>query len=191
MKTIERQCDLCGATYQAKVWYVAKNKNIFCSRNCAQKSHAKRTTAETFWKQVEKKGPDECWLFTGRKNEDGYGQIGYHGQNTSAHRVSYIFEKGEIPKGFVVMHTCDNPPCVNPRHLKLGTQQQNIEDMVKKGRHRNGGRGAACPNSVLTLEQRKEIRKRFTGIKGQKSAMAIEYGCCVQTICNVLLSKYA
>lgn len=191
MLTMNRPCNLCGKIYEAKIWYVARNENIFCSRHCAQKSHAKRNTEEQFWQRVEIKRPDDCWLFTGRKNQDGYGQIAYQCKTQNANRVSYIIANGPIPKGMVVMHTCDNPPCVNPKHLKIGTQQQNIEDMVSKGRNRNGGGGAQNVLSVLTADQRAEIRKKFTGIKGQKSAMALEYGCCVQTICNVLLSKFA
>lgn len=71
---------------------------------------------------------DTCWLWTGCKDIGGYGQIRLgRKQSIQAHRMSYLFYHGEIPQGKIIMHLCDNPPCVNPQHLKAGTTSQNIQ----------------------------------------------------------------
>lgn len=91
---------------------------------------------ERFWRQV-KKTPG-CWEWTGRsKSNRGYGQIGMGGKGAKqvlVHRFSYELHKGPIPEGLVVMHACDNPRCVNPDHLSVGTSSDNIQDAVRKGR---------------------------------------------------------
>src|SRR5712675_1429552 len=81
------------------------------------------------------RGPNECWEWDGYCNPLGYSQIGFEGRTWAGHRLFYTFFKGEIPPGLKVLHSCDNRKCCNPRHLSLGTQQDNLEDMRKKGRH--------------------------------------------------------
>lgn len=82
---------------------------------------------------------DTCWLFTGRPNNSGYGSIYFNGKKMGAHRASWIYHFGEIPKGIQVCHKCDTPLCVNPEHLWLGTRSQNMKDAVSKGRTKHPG----------------------------------------------------
>lgn len=94
---------------------------------------------ERFWQRVEKRGPDECWPWTGAKNGNGYGRMKIDGRPMLAHRLAYEFSKKRLRAngdyhGRVVRHSCDNPSCCNPVHLIACDQRANIADMVKKGR---------------------------------------------------------
>ena len=75
-----------------------------------------------------------CWVWKNSKSTCGYGRIWYNNKQWSAHRLSYTLHKGSIMSGLFVCHTCDNPPCINPNHLFLGTHGDNMQDMMKKGR---------------------------------------------------------
>jgi len=85
-----------------------------------------------FWQKVEK--TDGCWFWLGARNSDGYGSFNIGNHGTGAHRIAYTLEVGNIPQGVSVLHSCDNRACVRPGHLFLGTQQDNVTDMMKKGR---------------------------------------------------------
>jgi len=95
-----------------------------------------------FWDKVKIGKLEECWPWTASVfSKTGYGAFGIgtcrkDAKTTTAHRVSYELVKGSIPKGFFVLHHCDNRRCVNPHHLFVGTQKDNIQDMLKKGRNR-------------------------------------------------------
>lgn len=106
-----------------------------CSREC-WKRRIVDTESERFWKKVRKsKG---CWTWTGSKSRHGYGQLRTgrgKGRLELAPRISWRLANGPIPDGLCVLHKCDNPPCVRPSHLKLGTMADNSADMVRKGRH--------------------------------------------------------
>ena len=95
-----------------------------------------QNTEETFWKKVDIKGPNDCWEKQGWKDCDGYRFYCYQGREWRAHRLAYTFAKGPIPEGLVVMHSCDNTACCNPAHLSVGTQADNVHDMISKGRSR-------------------------------------------------------
>lgn len=80
---------------------------------------------------------DSCWLWTGTPGRGGYGKFSFNNKTIAAHRWSYEFFVGPIPRGLLVCHGCDNPACVNPKHLWLGTHKQNHEDSMKKGRQKH------------------------------------------------------
>jgi len=93
----------------------------------------KKTTKEKFEDKIFY-SPDGCWLWTGYTTKLNYGEVIINYKKVRTHRASYMIYKGEIPEGIFVCHHCDNPLCVNPDHLFLGTQLDNMRDMIKKGR---------------------------------------------------------
>ena len=91
-----------------------------------------RTVEQRFWAFVER--TTTCWLWKGERTERGYGKFRHAGKNKRAHRVSWEMHYGPIPKGMCVLHSCDNPPCIRPKHLFLGTRKDNTWDAIRKGR---------------------------------------------------------
>jgi hypothetical protein len=89
-------------------------------------------TAARFWSKVEK--GQGCWTWTAGRNADGYGWFKISGGPKVAHRVAWELTNGPIPEGLIVRHRCDNPPCVNPGHLELGTHKDNRRDCSQRGR---------------------------------------------------------
>lgn len=110
------------------LWSMTKSMN-------KAKGPTPKAASERFWHKVAVKGPADCWEWQAGKSR-GYGTCFEHGMPVSAHRVSYAMHNGPIPPGMVVMHSCDNPGCVNPAHLSVGTQADNMADKTKKGRAR-------------------------------------------------------
>lgn len=108
-------------------------------------------TAE-FWAHVQVGETNECWPWLLGKTEDGYGHYSILGKQWKAHRVAYAITHGSIPKGLLICHTCDNPPCCNPAHLVAKTYKWNAEDRDKKGRTANK-RGEKNERSRITEEQ--------------------------------------
>jgi hypothetical protein len=114
---------------------------------------------------------DECWEWEGYRVQGGYGRVRLNGTKWLAHRAAWALANGPIPEGNVVRHTCDNPPCANPRHLLTGTPKDNMRDMRARGRDRYV-RGAEHPAARLTPGLVREIR----AATGTHSAVAERYG---------------
>ncbi len=129
-----------------------------------------------------------CWEWTGHIGSNGYGQIKAFGRMVSAHVFAFTLYKGPVPDNLQVLHSCDNPSCVNPHHLFLGSHADNVSDKCKKGRGRfrpHLGSKNGC--SKLTEEQVKEIRE----LKGRviQTVMAERYGVSQALISLILLKK--
>src|SRR3990167_3773449 len=103
---------------------------------------------------------NECWIWIGYKNYDGYRTVNCGVKNNRTHRVSWeIFNKKSVPGGLSILHFCDNPPCVNPSHLKLGTQIENVQDMVRKKRFNTVVKGGdLAPSKKLNSSIVAQIR---------------------------------
>lgn len=117
-----------------------------------------KTLKETFWKYVNKKEINECWNWIGASSKGGYGRFRINKNIISSHRFSWVIYNGDIPNDKLVLHKCNNPPCVNPNHLYLGTNKDNSEYMVKQNRYIKA-QGEDNGRSKLILSQVKQIRK--------------------------------
>jgi hypothetical protein len=105
-----------------------------------------------------------CLLWTGYREKTGYGAMSVGGRFTKVHRVAWQLANGDIPAGMKVCHSCDVRNCIEPTHLWLGTQADNIRDMYEKGRHRNiGGWNAGRPHSAETRAKMSEAKRLHTG----------------------------
>jgi hypothetical protein len=143
---------------------------------------------DRFWHKVRRGGPDECWPWLGGKAR-GYGQFGLNGKNVRAHRVAFLLHHGELPEGACILHSCDNPACCNPAHLRAGTHRDNTLDMVAKGRNGKGGpKGALHGRAKLTEEQMREI-KSTPRCWGSSAALARRYGVSRAAISYILSGK--
>ncbi|WP_171935781.1 HNH endonuclease signature motif containing protein [Escherichia coli] len=123
-----------------------------------------------------------CIRFTGSIDKSGYGRIMINRVKYGAHRLAYELANGPIPDGYVVRHKCDNPSCINPSHLEVGTQAENIKDKVTRGRQASG---CSIGVSKLTEEIVRDIRS--SGLK--VSLLAERYGVSTVSIRNILRRK--
>jgi hypothetical protein len=119
---------LCGTHYQ-RWWRNGDPSVVLTNRRWEG-----LTVEDRFWAKVNRRGPDDCWVWTGSTDPRGYGHIWRQGRLVPTHRLSYELNRGPIPDGMCVLHRCDNPPCCNPSHLFLGTKADNAHDMHAKGR---------------------------------------------------------
>lgn len=120
-----------------------------------------------------KRIPNGCWLWPGVKSHFGHGVIKNRGKRVGTHRVTWEWKNGPIPEGLCVLHKCDVPACVNPKHLFLGTKTDNAKDRDRKGRQARGERSFL---SRLTEKQVKEIRRKFSEGGVTKVQLAKEFG---------------
>ena len=135
---------------------------------------------DRFWSKVDRQGPNECWPWLGSFFRDGYGQFWQDGTNRRAPRVAYeLASASAIPSEVVVRHTCDNARCVNPFHLVLGTQLDNIRDSIARGRH---------SGAKLTARLAAEARRRVADGESQR-AVADDFGVTPSNVSRIVAGK--
>lgn len=137
---------------------------------------------ERFWKKVPARPEEGCWEWSASTKPFGYGQLAVNNRPAYAHRISYEIHYGPIPEGMFVRHTCDNPLCVRPTHLIVGTQLDNMKDMISRGRARHPpAYGEKNPYAKLTDREAKQI----IADPRPPSVLSPIYGVSRQTIWNV------
>jgi hypothetical protein len=151
---------------------------------------ARRPLKERFDEKVGR--GSGCWLWTAARDPNGYGRINGDRRNRGvlAHRLSYQLYRGPIPPGMYVLHRCDNPSCVRPGHLFLGTQADNVADMNAKRRHWRFADAPekACLAVKLSWRAVRTIRRRVAAGEVQRR-LAREYGVSPATLCRIIKGK--
>lgn len=146
----------------------------------------KRPIEDRFWEKVKVSGTDDCWEWQGTPDRHGYGRINTSSPNVKsifAHRLSYQIANGEIPDGMVIMHACDNPSCVNPRHLSAGSQSDNLQDAAIKNRMCKHGQRA------ISEKDAEEIRRQLSQGKLLQREIAEMFGVSRETITGINIGK--
>lgn len=138
---------------------------------------------QRFWSKV-RKGPD-CWEWQAARTTWNYGAFWYKGRDVGAHRVAWELAHGD-PGEFQVLHTCDNPPCVRPDHLFLGTQAANMRDMQAKGRSLVG---EAHPQAKLSVADVVLMRAMYAEQRGDQVTLAAYFGVSPDTVSRILSGK--
>ena len=139
-----------------------------------------------FWNRVNVPSNKKlCWNWKASTRGIGYGQVSFKNKKLYTHRVVWELSYGAIPDGLFVLHKCDNPLCVNPNHLFLGTNQDNMTDKVKKGRQSHG---ESSKLSKLSSVQIDDIRKRYRRGKISQQSLADEMGVS-QSLISLILNR--
>ncbi len=189
---IERTCEACGVSFafQAKPSGMGKGWGRFCSKSCSMRHQRSQRPpiplAERFKQYLGAIAESGCIPWVGGKNKAGYGRIGVGGREAGvmlAHRVAYKLAFGPIPEGLLVCHHCDNPACVNPAHLFLGTDADNTADCVAKNRNVKGER---CQKNKLTEPTVILIRNRYASGDATQLQLANEYGIAQTLVSQVV-----
>jgi HNH endonuclease len=158
-RLIERVCQQCGVTFGAQASEVRKGWARFCSRACCDVAKVgSKLDPDAFWARVIK--TEMCWPRPFDLNADGYGRVsvGHPAHRVLAHRHAFELSFGPIPEGMDVCHRCDNPPCVRPDHLFLGSHADNLADMRAKDRQVRGERHGMVK---MSTELAREAKRRL------------------------------
>lgn len=172
-------CNNCGDKFYASPCHPRK----YCSRKCREKDN---TYEKKFWRRVVKNSNNKCWGWKRSTDKFGYAHIEVDRLEKYAHRISWEIHFGEIPEGMFVCHTCDNPSCTNPNHLFLGTYNDNIQDMIKKGRN---SRGEKRYNAKLTEKQVLKIRSLGNNSSKLHREIAEIYGISQSRVTEIINRK--
>jgi len=184
---VPRICAHCSTQFVIGYRLAAKRlaRPAYCSDDChyrAKRERSERDLRKRFMLFVPTGAVHECWEWTGRLSKSGYGNIDFEKRPHQATRVMWFLTHGEWPS-LNVCHSCDNPPCVNPAHLWLGTDLDNVRDMILKGRARRGPPrfGPDNHNTKLTADAVRAIRAS----KLSNSDLAKQYSVTPSAVYNV------
>jgi len=191
-----------GARSQSKANGGGEKKPLAEKKPIMSASEIKTRHKRSFWKKVSVV-EGSCWIWTGAIHGTGYGIICINGRHTSPHRVSWLIHNGDIPDDLICCHRCDVRACVNPAHIFLGTQADNMNDKADKGRcnpacgDRNGSRtrpdrlarGEANPRAKLTEDKVRKIRDIYALGKTSGRRIAKSFGVCPDVISSILRRK--
>jgi hypothetical protein len=208
---VTRLCLVCHAPFTRKPSDFLNDNGKYCSKACYGHATSQRASADLaarFWSRVNK--TDTCWLWTGYVQAYGYGTLIIDKRMQMAHRVSYEMAYGPILPGLFCLHHCDTPACVRPDHLFLGTQGDNMRDMVSKNRHfavthperqargdQSGprlhpermARGEQHVRAKLTEAQVREIRQLHATGQWSYGRLCIHFGVHKTTIALIIQRK--
>lgn len=156
-------------------------------KHSKKRGPAPKPLTDRFWAKVDKGAPGECWLWTGIRTSAGYGSIWTGDGTRLAHRISWELANRASADGLDVRHSCDNPRCVNPEHLSIGSRSENIRDSVIRGRRRCLS-GGSNPGAKLSAEQVSEIRSRYRRFSHDSNCETLgkEFGVSTMTISRIV-----
>ncbi len=183
-------CLVCGSQFIPS----KSSKGLYCGPRCFRASFTPASSIKRFWSHVDKKGPDDCWLWMISKDRKGYGNFWTGQCQAKAHRFSWELHNGPIPDGLMVCHKCDvryplgdntYRACVNPAHLFLGTALDNERDCIAKGRRTNHV-GEDHPAAKLTRGEVFEIRRLH---KEYLEKLARNFGISKSALLHILYRR--
>ncbi len=182
---IERCCETCGSLFRVAPNRIKNENPSFCSSKCYHKNHRRIPLIDRFRSYIGETTESGCMIWNGViDKQTGYGRAYIESQKSDgAHRVAWMFANGSIPEGLWVLHRCDNKICVNPDHLFLGTNQDNIADKVSKGRQ---SKGETHGHAKLSAEEVRSIRERFALGGISQADLAREFGVRSGTISRII-----
>ena len=169
-------CSINNCSAKSRARGLCKKHYLYASRHSClpekqpyKRTPSQKTETDRFWLKVDKKHPDECWIWMGAKHKSGYGNFKLDNKKiVKSHRYSFLITHGQLDESLYVCHSCDNPSCVNPNHLWQGTAKENNKDCRDKNR-------AVFPpdqkvenhsQHILTNNDVLDIRKKFhNGVK--------------------------
>jgi HNH endonuclease/MarR family len=189
-----QKTNLSAKSHPKRGYEIGKPNRFLPGHGTRIREFPTKPLSERFWSKVAiDADPDKCWEWQGKPDAYGYGKIRRvsRGKMEVAHRVAYELTHGIIPDGLWVLHKCDNPPCVNPNHLFLGTPMDNVLDKMQKGRQPKGDqivtrRGEDHHSHKLTAEKVRLIRNLYDSGEANQEQIAKQMNVARQTVGNVL-----
>jgi len=184
MPNIDMTCVTCGGPFSVRKVYADYQRRRgkaprFCSMKCVGASRVKAHSQDLIFQHSIPEPMSGCWLWTGPTFARNYGKIGC--PPALAHRISWTVFRGAIPAGLVVRHRCDNPSCVNPDHLELGTNADNVADKIARGRQAKGERIARAVLSAREVGEIKLLLRRGA----PRKAIAHDFSVSVSAVNHI------